>query len=277
MSRKTPERDEVIEAIRAAANALGHAPSRSEFERHSGLTEYRVLQHFPNWRAAVQAAGLQPHTANLPVQAADLLQDWARVARELRRAPTRDEYRRHGKWSAAVFEKKLGRWSGLSGAFRDFAGDSPEWEDVVGLLPAANEARAPLPAPRSASAPAPTRRPVAAGRAVYGNPLDFRGLRHEPVNEQGVVLLFGMVARELGYLVEAVRAEFPDCEAKRQVAPGRWQRVNIEFEFESRSFRDHGHSPDGCDVLVCWVHNWPEPPPDLEVIELKERLRSLPP
>jgi hypothetical protein len=27
-------------------------------------------------------------------------------------------------------------------------------------------------------------------RATYGDPIDFRGMRHEPVNEQGVVLLF---------------------------------------------------------------------------------------
>src|SRR5205807_6456038 len=74
-------------------------------------------------------------------------------------------------------------------------------------------------------------------RIAYGNPIDFRGLRHEPVNEQGVVLLFGMVARELGYMVEGMQRGFPDCEAKRRIGPERWQRVNIEFEFESRNFR----------------------------------------
>jgi hypothetical protein len=62
------------------------------------------------------------------------------------------------------------------------------------------------------------------------------GFRHEPVNEQGVILLFGMVAEELGYMVETVQSGFPDCDAKRQIAPNRWQRVNIEFEFESRNF-----------------------------------------
>src|SRR5258706_14491232 len=113
------------------------------------------------------------------------------------------------------------------------------------------------------------------GRPTYGNPIDFRGLRHEPVNEDGVVFLFGMVARELGYLVEAVQAGFPDCEAKRQVDAGKWQRVRIEFEFESRNFRDHGHPPEGCDVIVCWRHNWPDCPPPLEVVELRNLIRSL--
>jgi hypothetical protein len=92
-------------------------------------------------------------------------------------------------------------------------------------------------------------------------------LRHAPVNEDGVIFLFGMVARELGYLVESVQGGFPDCEAKRQIAPGQWQRVRIEFEFESRNFRDHGHSPDGCDIIVCPEH--------LEVVELKQVIGNL--
>lgn len=112
-------------------------------------------------------------------------------------------------------------------------------------------------------------------RPTYGNPIDFRGLRHEPVNENGVVFLFGMVARELGYFVEAVQAAFPDCEARRLVGVGKWQRVRIEFEFESRNFRDHGHDPNGCDVIVCWWHNWSECPTNLEVVELSSVIGTL--
>src|SRR6266566_5714849 len=119
------------------------------------------------------------------------------------------------------------------------------------------------------------RNPKLAGRPTYGTPIDFRGLRHEPVNEQGVVFLFGMVAKELGYMVEAVQTGFPDCEAKRQIGPNNWQRVRIEFEFESRNFRDHGHVCDACDVIVCWRHNWADVPPTLEVIELATVIKTL--
>src|SRR5260221_6800071 len=90
-----------------------------------------------------------------------------------------------------------------------------------------------------------------AGRPPYGKPIDFRGLRHEPVNEGGGVFLFGMVARELGYLVEAVQAGFPDCEAKRQVGAGKLQTVRIEFEVLKRYFRDHWHHPGRCELIVC--------------------------
>ena len=75
--------------------------------------------------------------------------------------------------------------------------------------------------------------------------------------------------------MEAVQGGFPDCEAKRQTAPGKWQRVRIEFEYESRNFRDHGHSAADCDVIVCWSHNWSECPTTLEVIELRSVIASL--
>jgi hypothetical protein len=84
-----------------------------------------------------------------------------------------------------------------------------------------------------------------------------------------------MVARELGFLVEAVQSGFPDCEAKRQIAPGKWQRVRIEFEFESRNFAEHGHRAAGCDVIVGWRHNWPDIPDHLEVVALSELLPTL--
>lgn len=173
------------------------------------------------------------------------------------RIPTRNEYKLEGSYRATVFERSFGPWSSLPQAFREFAADNPEWADVLVLLPEPSQSTS---AP-SLSSSAVSRTPVAhrnlrlTDRPTYGDPIDFRGLRHEPVNEDGVVFLFGMVARELGYLVEAVQAGFPDCEAKRQVAPGKWQRVRIEFEYERRNFRDHGHPPEGCAVIVCWRHN----------------------
>jgi len=162
-------------------------------------------------------------------------------------------------------------------AFRKFARGKREWADILALLPvcerkekgAANE-NSHCSITRNKGQHAQLQ-----DRPTYGNPMDFRGLRHEPVNEQGVVLLFGMVAKELGFMVEAVQTGFPDCEAKRQVGPERWQRVHIEFEFESRNFRDHGHPSTECDVIVCWRHNWDECPEGIEIVELCSIIKSL--
>jgi hypothetical protein len=53
-------------------------------------------------------------------------------------------------------------------------------------------------------------------------------------------------------------------------------RVHLEFEFESRNFRDHGHSLIGCDVIVCWRHNWLDCPRQIEILELSSLIKSLP-
>jgi hypothetical protein len=116
---------------------------------------------------------------------------------------------------------------------------------------------------------------TARGGRQYGSFLNFRGLLHAPMNEQGVVFLFGMVAQELGYVVESITPGFPDCEAKRRVSKSgdTWERVRIEFEFESRNFMTHGHKVTDCDVIVCWEDNWTDCP--IEVLELKTAIQEL--
>jgi len=279
----TVTRDAILDGIRHAAGLIGRAPSRSEFEAQSGFSEYQVLTHFPSWRQAVRAAGLEPDVTNVKLEDSVLLEDWGALVRRFREIPTRHRYRREGRYSPGAFERHFGPWSAVPGEFLTFAKERPEWQDVLALLPRAKEdtpsesrsSNAPVAAREAITAERAMRHTKLEGRPTYGNPIDFRGLRHEPVNESGVVFLFGMVAKELGYLVEAVQAGFPDCEAKRQVAAGRWQRVRIEFEFESRNFRDHGHACAGCDVIVCWRHNWPDCPAELEIVELSRVIQSL--
>ena len=113
-----------------------------------------------------------------------------------------------------------------------------------------------------------TARGVDKSKPVMGDPFDRSPMTNAPVNELGVMVLFGMVAARLGLQVESVQGKFPDCVAKRQVAPGKWQHLRIEFEYESKNFKLHGHDPEGCDMIVCWRHNWKECPDGIEVVEL---------
>lgn len=105
-------------------------------------------------------------------------------------------------------------------------------------------------------------------RPVMGPPFYPCALSNAPANEMGVMILFGMLAGELGFQIEAVQGKYPDIEAKRQIQPGKWQRVRIEAEYESRNFALHGHDPAECDIIVCWRHNWVKCPKEIEVIEL---------
>jgi len=91
----------------------------------------------------------------------------------------------------------------------------------------------------------------------------------------GVVFLFGAMAEKLGFIVTWIGTQYPDVEAFREVAPGRWQRVRVEVEFMSRNFLQHFHDPKECDLILCWENNWADCP--VEVIALKGLVQTYSP
>lgn len=106
-------------------------------------------------------------------------------------------------------------------------------------------------------------------KSVVGELINFRGLVYAPMNENGVIFLFGKVLDDLHMYIEEIKPGFPDCVARRFTGRG-WERVTIEFEYESLAFKLHGHDSKNCDIVVCWEHNWSECP--IEIIELKNEI-----
>lgn len=265
----TAKQTEVIQELQRVAQKLGRgAISRADFARHGQFGDSKVVRTFGSWNAAVQAAGLEANTTTVRKTDAELKAEFDRVKEYLDKVPTASEFAAHGKIAVNVYSKRFGKWSA---AVAHFMGKTSP--------PAAPQKR---PASNAMKTPfhQPHRTPPAAitGRPLYGPPLSFRGLQHEPLNEQGVVYLFGMVARELGFLVESIQEGFPDCRAKKQVKRGgrvAYQSVAIEFEFSSSNFRVHGHDPNACDLVVCWEHDWPECP--VQVVELSTEIQKLQP
>lgn len=266
-------REGLIREMQRVASELGtdHV-ARAQWLRLTGIHERHVLKHFASYGALGEAAGLGPEP-NRRLTDDDVLAAMRDVfvangqvlpvQRTLSLAGhgTGTYAKRWGTWGAALLA--LRQWLEATGQDFPYLDQLP----VVGLPK--RDPVAPVPAKSATQAQGqPTN-----GARRFGPILNFRGLLHAPVNEQGVVLLFGMVARELGYIVESVQEGFPDCEGKRQVGPSSWERVRIEFEYQSRTFREHGHDPAACDLIVCWDDNWPEAP--LPVLDLQTALRNL--
>ena len=114
----------------------------------------------------------------------------------------------------------------------------------------------------------------AAAPVVYGEPLGLAAMAHAPTCEDGVLFLFGVLAADMGFRIERIQKAFPDVEAKREVAPGRWELQLLELELYSRNFKEHRHDPTKCHGIVCWKHNWPDCPEWLEVIELSKAVKG---
>jgi len=109
-------------------------------------------------------------------------------------------------------------------------------------------------------------------KSIVGDLINFRGLVYAPTNEQGVVFLFGKIAEDLNMYIEEIKTGYPDCIGRRFVGKG-WERVAIEFEFQSSNFKQHKHDPKDCNIIICWENDWKDCP--LEVIELKTEIQEL--
>lgn len=102
--------------------------------------------------------------------------------------------------------------------------------------------------------------------------LDIRGMDYAPVNEQGVVYLFALLAPQLGFKgIDRIQTRFPDAIARKRV-PGGEAHVNIEFEYRSSSYRTHGHSRRARVTIVCWIHDWVDKPKNIDIIELRREV-----
>ncbi len=267
---------EIVSLLQRAADGREHI-SLPEFVRVSEISKHEIHKHFPDggYTELLRLAGLSvhPQRQSRTVTDDDVLAEFNRISIDIGTLPTWPQIEARTKLTRTMIRNRFGSKEKLLCAYKGWL----ERHDPTSFLLAAIDAellaesglnREHVELRMESSNSCPPRPGL-----VYGEILNFRGLRHAPINEQGVVYLFGMVSHELGFLIEAVQTGFPDCHGKRRVKGNRWQPVRIEFEYQSRNFLVHGHDAALCDLVVCWEHNWPECP--IEVLCLKERIREL--
>jgi hypothetical protein len=214
------------------------------------------------------------------------------VARKLGKTPTVMQYNKTGKYSHRAFRVRWKSWQDVPGAVMKWITakwPDRQWDDVMEIARKyAEERRAAGPRKKKYNRLTSTQEEELTSRkegltstadgeltsrrkknadAVYGRPIMMEELATAPTNEAGVLFLFGALAKKLGYMILHVQTEFPDIEALRRVGE-KWKRVRIELEYESRNFLLHKHDVNGCELIVCWVNNWPSCP--VEVVELSK-------
>ena len=255
------ERADLIARAQALAARRGLiSVSQTQFRR-AKLPVDRAKRLFGSWNDFNRAAGLQPNESRKRIDDALLLRAVRDACIAAGGIVSVTHFNRKGRYGQGPFRQRWGGWRNVLLALREWAEREDPQFQFLHLLPQTGERL-----PRSLTSwPPPERR--------YGAPLNYPGFLHQPVNEQGVVLLFGALARPLGFAIEHVSGQFPDCEAKRRVGLDVWERCRIEFEYQSRNFQTHGHDPQGCDLIVCWEDNWPDSP--VPVMQLRAEVGRL--
>ncbi|HET9284298.1 MAG TPA: hypothetical protein VFR24_20290 [Candidatus Angelobacter sp.] len=262
--------EEMKEMIQALAQRLGHPPNVAELEEHTPLRHWLIRKRFGSHTSALLACGILYRVQRHRVPMEDLFMEWAGVVRQLKKIPTMLEFEQATNNSVHPYQRRFRLWSRVADAMREYAkarGLTEEWQDVIEIIRLYYaDTDNSCARKRFSSACQPLA--IRVDRAIYGACMAWGPMVNEPTNEQGVLLLFGAMAMDLGFRIKLVQAAFPDCKALREVAPGKWQDVDLEVEFESRNFLRHGHRIEDCDAIICWVNNWPDCP--IEVIALKE-------
>lgn len=269
----------VQEIIRIANQANSGSLTQKDFVQKSSIPLSTLRYHFGSFNKAVEAAGLDPNEPGIPITGYqkltddELFEEIGNLWKKCGKRPTLSFLNAEGKFSITPYKKRWGSFDKAVDEYLHLYGEPDVQKDVPENISKFVRAKQkPVVIPKTHK---PKSEAAKQKRIIYGEPLEFRGLRYAPVNEQGVVYLFGMVSRELGFLIESVRTDFPDCEGKRCLnSEGtKWEHVKIEFELKSSNFLEHGHDPDNCDLIVCWSHDWEDSP--IEVLELKTGIRRL--
>jgi len=259
-------KEELLSELKRVSKNLNKTNiTQRDFIRNSKINPRQYIWHFGSWNNAIKEACLEVNLSTLEkkVPTELLFQDINRVVKKVGKIPTTDEMKVNGKYGLGTYKKRFGSWSEMIKKYNNW-----------------------LNPPTDTIKPTEVEKETEQNEIIktyewnkikiteYGEPINFRGMINAPINELGVIYLFGMVASELGFIIENVRTAFPDCEGKRKIkGKNRWEKVFIEFEFKSSNFREHCHDPKKCDLIVCWEHDLRDCP--VEVLSLKEIINKL--
>lgn len=270
------DKQKIIAELRRVAELLQTSHlSQRQFAKNSRISLSTIKYTFGTWKEALNASGLNVGLRKQSRLDDDVyLREIIRLTQELGKKPTVTQLTSKGQFSEKPYRIRWGTFNEACRAAYAKYGFPQMIKVNSEELKKTNSVSTPTQqfVPQTFKPTEPQRRK----RVQFGEPIDFRGLRFAPINEQGVVYLFGMVSRELGFLIESIRTDYPDCEGKRCVESKkqRWEHVLIEFEYKSSDFKEHGHRPEGCDLIVCWIHDWKDCP--IEVLELRSQIKYLP-
>ncbi len=211
MPKQRYTKESIIEVLQNLSKQLGKS-KLSKADVAKALSPSTVKNHFGSVGNALEAAGLERTDSSEHLRGRDsaltdeeLFRSLLDLEAELGHEPRNTENSAHGKYSHTPFRKRFGKWSDVLAHYRKWKAEKGETVNEVSSPPGPSQGTLTVvkkpPSVSVKTHPAVNRKSPA---QLYGEPIDFRGFRHAPINEQGVVYLFGMVSRELGFYIEAV-------------------------------------------------------------------------
>ena len=119
-----------------------------------------------------------------------------------------------GEFTSKTFKKRFGPWSDTLKHYDKWKKDGGAVDLELASKPSLDQQMLePLMEPESCQRHISYSNGSVEPPQLYGEPIDFRGLRHAPINEQGVVYLFGMVSRDWASISRRFSRDFQTVKA----------------------------------------------------------------
>ena len=103
---------EYLDDLRAVSKKLGKdTVTKSEYSRHGTYHSDSLCRCFGSWFTVLEKAGLKESRSRFNISAEECLEDLCRVAKKLgKNSVTRNEYKKHGKFSPTPIIRNFGSW-----------------------------------------------------------------------------------------------------------------------------------------------------------------------
>src|ERR1043166_5667585 len=201
MRRPGKTKEEIMSAITACAEKLGHVPSFTELQRTCRVSGSTIRKHFGKYSWALRECKLKTEGNSRKADMPDLFRDWARVARQLNKLPTVLEYSHLSNYSNTPLTVRFGSWRHVPYGLKQYAekhGMAEEWKDVLEMI-AVNDKRAERNIMPARGEHGLRQWNVLIDRPQYGPPMKPCALAYCPTNEAGVLFLFGLYGGGFGF------------------------------------------------------------------------------
>lgn len=110
-TREAPDEELIADVVRVAKLLKKNSVTKQEYDQHGKYSTHALHNRFGGWFSVLGLARLHATRSLLNIPKEELVHDLICVSQTLgKNSVTREEYRRHGKYSTSTISSRLGSW-----------------------------------------------------------------------------------------------------------------------------------------------------------------------
>ena len=242
------KKTKIIHELRRVAKKIDKTPTIVEYKRESPSIGYdAIVGLFGSWNDAVREAGLEINPTLEPPSNAyseeEIVGELIRVANLCGKFPSHPRFGSLSTMSRGPVERHFGSWVQA----KEFI--FTQHYNKLNFEPKKTNKKT---------------------RQSADKVLEIScALANVPRNEMETIILFSILAEEMKYRILRAQVEYPDLIVEKE-----GKQINMEAEFLSSNYLNHGHPIDEGTICLCWRKD--KDIEGVEIIDLETYIRMRP-